>query len=85
MDDYSRCSLTLRCEERPIFGASREAIMRERLSARMAVGAMVDAAITASALQLVFSLADQRETKHLALTLTITQAKTSIDTQLSKP
>ena len=69
MDDYSRCSLTLRCEERPIFGASRETIMRERLSARMAIGAMVDAAITTSALQLVFSLAEAKKPKQLALSL----------------
>ena len=41
---------------------TREAIMRERLSTRMAIGAMVEAAVTTSALQLVFSLAEQRET-----------------------
>ena len=55
---------------------TREAIMRERLSTRMAIGAMVEAAVTTSALHLVFSLAETRKTKHLALTLAITQAKT---------
>ena len=41
---------------------TREAIMRERLSTRMAIGAMVEAAVTTPAMQLVFSLAEQRET-----------------------
>ena len=48
---------------------TREAIMRERLSTRMAIGAMVEAAVTTSALQLVFSLAETKKPKHLALTL----------------
>ena len=37
---------------------------------------MVGVAVTTSALQLMFSLAEQRETRHLALTLAVTQAKT---------
>ena len=48
---------------------TREAIMRERLSTCMAIGAMVEAAVTTSALQLLFSLAEKGENKHLALTL----------------
>ena len=48
---------------------TREAIMRERLSTCMAIGAMVEAAVTTSALQLVFSLAETKKPKHLALTL----------------
>ena len=55
---------------------TREAIMRERLSTCMAIGAMVEAAVTTSALQLVFSLAETRKTKHLALILARTKAKT---------
>jgi len=37
---------------------------------------MVRVAVTTSALQLMLSLAEQRETRHLALTLAVTQAKT---------
>ena len=48
---------------------TREAIMRERLSTRMAIGAMVEAAVTTSALQLVFSLAETKKPKQFALTL----------------
>ena len=46
---------------------TREAIMRERLSTRMAIGAMVEAAVTTSALQLVFSLAEIKEKQSLGL------------------
>ena len=48
---------------------TREAIMRERLSTCMAIGATVEAAVTTSALQGVFSLAEAKKPKHLALTL----------------
>jgi len=54
-DAEARLKAHLRC-------FTREAIMRERLSTCMAIGAMVEAAITTSALQFVFSLAEQRET-----------------------
>ena len=37
---------------------------------------MVGAAITTSALQLMLNLAEQKESKHLALTPAITEAKT---------
>ena len=37
---------------------------------------MVGAAITTSALQLMLNLAEQKESKHLALTLAMTEAKT---------
>ena len=51
--------------------------MRQLLSTCMAIGVWWGGdAVTTSALQLLFSLAEQRKTKHLALTLAITQAKT---------
>ena len=50
--------------------------VRQLLSTGMAIGVWWGGAVTTSALQLLFSLAEQRKTKHVALTLAITQAKT---------